>query len=151
MVLPQFIWGGFIFHLSTISPQSFDDNSEVRWGSVPRINRRPGKQSIGLGDHKVVMTGTVYPLYNPGGGDAVVGTAWINILRAKSNKGEINLLIDGRGNNFGKFFLRDIQNNNSVLLDTSAPRKQGFTFNFERYGSDGGGNVFLNSINAVVL
>lgn len=128
-------WGGYMFHQKGASYNELDRSTSWRWGSQERLNREPARQFVGKGDDTITVSGTIYPLYNPGG--SFIGTRKIEPLRQLADEGEPNMLIDGRGYVYGKYVVTNVQEQQSVIADNGGARKQGLTVTFEKYGEDG--------------
>lgn len=131
-------WGGIKFAQTTRSYDELKRSTAYDWATVGRMGsgRRPAKQFVGPGEDRVTLTGVVFGLFSPGGGSAVIGTKQLDELHAEAAKGSPRLLQDGRGVVYGKFVLTNIEEGQSVIMDTGAPRKQSYTLTFERYGDD---------------
>lgn len=129
-------WGGIIFHQSTRTFNNAKRDTTYDWATVGRMGglRRPAKQWAGPGEDKVTLEGVIFGLYNPGG--APVGIRQLDAIHELALTGSPYILQDGTGTVWGWFCLVNVAEDRSVLMDTSAPRKQTYTLTFERYGSD---------------
>ena len=130
-------WGGIKFTQSTRSYNNLKRSTAYQWATVGRMGKgnRPAKQFVGYGEDTITLTGVVFGLYSAGGTN-FVGTKQLDELHAMAEAGSPKILQDGRGLIYGKFCLTKIDEDQSVLMDTGAPRKQAYTLTFERYGDD---------------
>lgn len=127
--------GSFQFRLSTAAYESLKRTTDYRWKGQKRLGRPPSQQFIGKGDDKINLEGTIYPHFRGGLGQ-------IDDMREMADEGEPLSLVDGRGNNLGRFCISKIQETQEALVLEGLPRKMTFKMDLVAYGEDddnGGG------------
>lgn len=119
--------GEFRFSLSTAAYQDLSRTNSWRWPSVDRIGARPAVQFVGPGEDSVSMSGVIYPHFRGGLGQ-------IEAMRREADKGEPLMLVDGRGQVWGKYVITDIREGQTEHWSNGAPRKQDFDLTLQAYG-----------------
>lgn len=119
----------YYFNLDTAAFDELSRQSGFRWASQERLTRRPAQQSVGMGEEKLTLKGSIFPGHRGG----------LKQLDTLRSIGELLLpmgLTTGYGHVLGDWCLTSINEDQSALLQGGIPRKQGFTLEFVRYGED---------------
>lgn len=117
--------GSFRFSVDTAAYQELTRSNEYRWKTVNTVGQL-GRQYIGEGLETISLNGTIYPLYKG-------GTDQLDDVREMARSGEPKILVDGRGNVWGKFTIDRVEERATHFLNNGAPRKQKFTISLTRY------------------
>ena len=119
----------FYFNLDTAAFDELKRSSEYRWASQERLSRRPAQQAIGMGEERITLTGAIF-------GGFKGGIKQLDTLRSIGAQLQPLGLTTGYGDVLGNWCLKNIEEEQSALLQGGIPRKQGFTLEFVRYGDD---------------
>ena len=119
----------FYFNLDTAAFDELKRSSEYRWASQERLSRRPAQQAIGMGEERITLTGAIF-------GGFKGGIKQLDTLRSIGAQLQPLGLTTGYGEVLGNWCLKNIEEEQSALLQGGIPRKQGFTLEFVRYGDD---------------
>jgi phage protein U len=119
----------YYFNLDTAAFDELRRSTEFRWASQERLSRRPAQQGIGLGDEKITLKGAIFPGFKG-------GLKQLDTLRAIGAQLKPLTLTTGYGDVLGTWCLKNIDEEQSALMQGGIPRKQGFTLEFVRYGDD---------------
>ena len=119
----------FYFNLDTAAFDELKRSSEYRWASQERLNRRPAQQAVGMGEERITLTGAIF-------GGFKGGIKQLDTLRSIAAQLQPLGLTTGYGDVLGNWCLKNIEEEQSALLQGGIPRKQGFTLEFVRYGDD---------------
>lgn len=121
--------GGFRFAVDNITYQSLKISQSFRWSTQARIQRRPAKQFVGVGEETLDFTGVMYPK-NSGERSALTQ------LRDLAAEGEPLLLVDGLGLVWGLWVILSLEDNQSVFISNGLARKHSFSLQLQHYGTD---------------
>ncbi|WP_324831268.1 phage tail protein [Pseudomonas saxonica] len=119
----------FYFNLDTAAFDELKRSSEYRWASQERLNRRPAQQAVGMGEERITLSGSIF-------GGFKGGIKQLDTLRSIGAQLQPLGLTTGYGDVLGNWCLKNIEEEQSALLQGGIPRKQGFTLEFVRYGDD---------------
>ncbi|NNA34107.1 phage tail protein [Pseudomonas lundensis] len=119
----------FYFNLDTAAFDELKRSSEYRWASQERLSRRPAQQAVGMGEERITLTGAIF-------GGFKGGIKQLDTLRSIGAQLQPLGLTTGLGDVLGNWCLKNIEEEQSALLQGGIPRKQGFTLEFVRYGDD---------------
>ena len=119
----------FYFNLDTAAFDELKRSSEYRWASQERLSRRPAQQAIGMGEERITLSGSIF-------GGFKGGIKQLDTLRSIGAQLQPLGLTTGYGDVLGNWCLKNIEEEQSALLQGGIPRKQGFTLEFVRYGDD---------------
>ncbi|TWR92106.1 phage tail protein [Pseudomonas saxonica] len=119
----------FYFNLDTAAFDELKRSSEYRWASQERLSRRPAQQAVGMGEERITLSGSIF-------GGFKGGIKQLDTLRSIGAQLQPLGLITGYGDVLGNWCLKNIEEEQSALLQGGIPRKQGFTLEFVRYGDD---------------
>ena len=126
--------GLFKFSLGTAAYQELNRTVQYRWARQERIGTNDALQFTGLGAETVDLRGAIFPLFRGGEGDVAK-------LRLQASIGIPLPMIDGRGRVWGLWVVESIGEQQSVFLDTGAPKRVQFDLRLTRY--DGGLRALL--------
>ncbi len=127
--------GGFQFAITTAAHESLQRDTAYRWEKQERLGREPAMQFIGPGEDKITLQGRIYPHYRG-------GLEQIDTMRELAGEGEPLQLVDGLGRVMGPYCILRITEGQQTYVGPGIPRRQDFTMELVRYGSDtitGGG------------
>ena len=119
----------FYFNLDTAAFDELKRSSEYRWTSQERLSRRPAQQAVGMGEERITLSGSIF-------GGFKGGIKQLDTLRSIGAQLQPLGLTTGYGDVLGNWCLKNIEEEQSALLQGGIPRKQGFTLEFVRYGDD---------------
>ena len=119
----------FYFNLDTAAFDELKRSSEYRWASQERLSRRPAQQAVGMGEERITLTGAIF-------GGFKGGIKQLDTLRSIGAQLQPLGLTTGYGDVLGNWCLKNIEEEQSALLQGGIPRKQAFTLEFVRYGDD---------------
>ena len=119
----------YYFNLDTAAFDELSRSTEFRWASQERLSRRPAQQSVGMGEEKLTLKGTIYPGFKG-------GLKQLDTLRTIGGRLQPLTLTTGYGEVIGTWCLKSINEEQGALLHGGIPRKQVFTLEFTRYGDD---------------
>ena len=119
----------FYFNLDTAAFDELKRSSEYRWASQERLSRRPAQQAVGMGEERITLSGSIF-------GGFKGGIKQLDTLRSIGAQLQPLGLTTGYGDVLGNWCLKNIEEEQSSLLQGGIPRKQGFTLEFVRYGDD---------------
>lgn len=129
------ILGDFEFKISTAEFQNLDRRHRQRKAVHQRIGRKAASQHIGAELGSMRLSGHILPHWNGGWGQ-------LDRLRSMANTGRPHPLIDGRGNNLGRWELIKVSEKNSDYFDGS-PLRIDFDIALQEYGEDRGNGLDL--------
>ena len=121
--------GDFRFSLNTAAYSELKRNCAYRWSSVERLNTRPARQFIGMGEEIITLTGMILPHYKG-------GLNQIEILKTLAGNGEPLIMIDGKGIAWGQWVILSIEETQTFFTANRLPRKITFVLNLGHYGND---------------
>lgn len=121
--------GSFRFSLDTAAYEALRRSDSWRWIEMARLGRAPAQQYLGPGAAEIGMDGTIYPHYRGGLGQMAS-------MRTEANKGSALRLVDGLGNVWGKFVIKNITESQSHFFTKGVPLKIGFSVTISAYGED---------------
>jgi phage protein U len=119
----------YYFNLDTAAFDELTRSTEFRWASQERLSRRPAQQAVGMGEEKLTLKGSIYPGFKG-------GLKQLDTLRSIGARLQPLTLTTGYGEVIGTWCLKNINEEQNVLMHGGIPRKQGFTLEFVRYGDD---------------
>lgn len=119
--------GPFLFSIETAAYQQLSRSIEFVWAAQERIGRRPGRQFLGVGEEAIELTGYILPAWKGGTGQLVA-------LRALGSLGQPLLLIDGRGNLWGKWCITSVSETGKEVTANGGVRLQEFSVSLVHYG-----------------
>ena len=119
----------YFFNLDTAAFDELRRSTEFRWASQERLTRRPAQQAVGLGEEKITLKGAIFPGFKG-------GLKQLDTLRSLGSQLRPLTLTTGYGDVLGTWCLKNVEEEQSALLQGGIPRKQAFTLEFVRYGDD---------------
>ena len=119
----------YYFNLDTAAFDELSRQSSFRWASQERLTRRPAQQSVGMGEEKMTLKGSIFPGHRG-------GLKQLDTLRSIGGLLLPIGLTTGYGHVLGDWCLTSISEDQSALLQGGIPRKQGFSLEFVCYGED---------------
>ena len=128
--------GSYQFGMSTAAHEEVQRQTRYRWANQARLTRDPALQYMGPGSTTIRLNGTIYPHFRGGLGQ-------ISGMKSEAEQGEPLTLVDGRGNNLGRFCIKEITDTEKVFVGPGIPRRIDFSLSLESYGEDAvpsGGN-----------
>lgn len=125
--------GEYQFGMSTAAHDQLQKTKTYQWKAQQRITRDPALQYMGPGSMTVKIDGSIYPHFRGGLGQ-------LDAMRAEADKGEALSLVDGRGNNLGKFCIKSISETEMSFVGPGIPRRIDFSMDLESYGEDANDN-----------
>lgn len=118
------VYGLFVFGLKTVPYQLLQRKTTWRHPSNSRVGVAPGYQYVGRGDDIITLTGVLFP-------SITGGQQSLNRLRAMADQGGAWPLIDGTGDMYGLYILKEITEDKSVFFADGAARKIEFQLSLE--------------------
>jgi phage protein U len=119
----------YYFNLDTAAFDELRRSTEFRWASQERLSRRPAQQAVGMGEEKITLKGAIFPGFKG-------GLKQLDTLRSLGAQLKPLTLTTGYGDVLGTWCLKNVEEEQSALLQGGIPRKQAFTLEFVRYGDD---------------
>ncbi|WP_236189505.1 phage tail protein [Pseudomonas pharyngis] len=119
----------YYFNLDTAAFDELRRSTEYRWASQERLTRRPAQQAVGIGEDKITLKGAIFPGFKG-------GIKQLDTLRSLGAQQLPLTLTTGNGDVLGTWCLKNVDEEQSALLQGGIPRKQAFTLEFVRYGDD---------------
>ncbi|QJP96553.1 phage tail protein [Pseudomonas fluorescens] len=119
----------YYFNLDTAAFEELRRSTEYRWASQERLTRRPAQQAVGIGEDKITLKGAIFPGFKG-------GIKQLDTLRSLGAQLLPLTLTTGYGDVLGTWCLKNVEEEQSALLQGGIPRKQAFTLEFVRYGDD---------------
>jgi len=119
----------YYFNLDTAAFDELRRSTEYRWASQERLTRRPAQQAVGIGEEKITLKGAIFPGFKG-------GIKQLDTLRSLGAQLLPLTLTTGYGDVLGTWCLKNVEEEQSALLQGGIPRKQSFTLEFVRYGDD---------------
>lgn len=118
-------YGLFVFSLKTIPFQQMESSKTWRYPSQSRVNQRPARQFIGIGDDKETFTGVLYP-------EITGGRVSIELLERMAGLGTSWPLINGSGILLGWYIINSVKTTKTEFFRDGAARKIEFSIEFEK-------------------
>jgi len=119
----------YYFNLDTAAFDELRRSTEFRWASQERLGRRPAQQAVGIGEEKITLKGAIFPGFKG-------GIKQLDTLRSLGGQLKPLTLTTGYGDVLGTWCLKNVDEEQSALLQGGIPRKQAFTLEFACYGDD---------------
>ena len=119
----------YYFNLDTAAFDELRRSTEFRWAAQERLGRRPAQQAVGMGEEKITLKGAIFPGFKG-------GIKQLDTLRSLGAQLKPLTLTTGYGDVLGTWCLKNVEEEQSALLQGGIPRKQAFTLEFVRYGDD---------------
>lgn len=127
MAATLMVLGGFRFAVTDRTAYSRAvERLRWRWDGQPRIGRGTALQYLGPGDRTLDLEGVIYPRTG-----AEVRS--MDRLAELAGTGRPQDLVDGAGNNLGRWAILAIDRTGDAHLGGGAPRKIEFTVRLQRY------------------
>lgn len=118
--------GPFKFSIRTLNLQDLDRIWDYRWEAVNRVGERPAMQFMGPGEETVGLRGIIYPHYMGGFGQ-------LERMRESAAGGNPYHLATGYGRNYGKWCIKSIGDQHTLLFPDGSPRKVEFDIDLVHY------------------
>ena len=125
--------GMFHFELSTLAYNDFERQDSWKWVPVELLNVEPLHQYTGKEVTKISLTGIMYPLFSPRGGNPV-GILPIRDIRKLADQKRPQIVILGDGTVLGKYVIISVVEKGEFLLKDGTPRKSIWTIELSKYG-----------------
>jgi phage protein U len=119
----------FQFSIDTAAYQELRRNVEYRWAELNRIAHRPSLQFVGVGKDEIELRGMILPTFRG-------GIHQMDILRYFAQQGKPQLLVTGRGENWGPWCVLAITDEQQQMTFKGTPLKIEFTLRLSYYGPD---------------
>ncbi|MEO0682861.1 MAG: phage tail protein [Pseudomonadota bacterium] len=121
----QLVWGRFPFLLASASYDTFRRDTAWRWPGQAPVGGDPQLQFTGRGTDRISLEGTVHPHFNG-------GLRMVQLLRLQADQGEPQVLIDGRGNYYGRWAATAVEETQRAPMGDGAFRAQDFRLVLEK-------------------
>ncbi|MGV8899994.1 MAG: phage tail protein [Burkholderiaceae bacterium] len=129
LILTSDSGASFYFGLSTAAFDSLKRSTKYNVASQERLQRPEALQSVSQGGESINISGAIFTTTKSGGRQIerlrTIGAAMLPVQ-----------LATGYGDILGRWYLTQIDEEQSALMSDGAPRKQQFTLEFKRYGDD---------------
>jgi hypothetical protein len=129
-------WGPHRFEVGGAAFEELRRRVEGRWERHPIIGRRPAGQYLGPGEETVTLRGTIYPVDQGGGLEAVVAA-----LLADCRAGRTYMLLALSGDVAGPHRLERAESAESFHLPDGAAQKIVYDLTFAVH-DDGAGQIW---------
>jgi len=123
-------WGPYPFALATAAWQTLRRSTEWRWPGQPLLGAPPARQFTGRGDDQITLEGTIHPHFRG-------GLRQVQAMRLLADRGEPQVLVDGRGNYYGRYVCARLEEVATAPMGDGAPRQQDFRMVLEAAGGPG--------------
>jgi phage protein U len=120
--------GQFYFNISTAGHDTLNRVTSYNIAEQDRLTRRPALQAVSKGIETITISGAIFTKWS--------GSQQLTKLREIGFAMEPVTLTTGYGENFGRWYLMRIDEEQTYLFPDGMPRKQTFTIEFQRYGED---------------
>lgn len=127
-------FGAIAFDVSGATYQALRRATRFRVAALEHIGKRPGYQFTGRGEESITLSGVIMPTYR--GRPAI-----LDDLRALAATGEPQILAAGTGEAFGRWFLDDLNEEQSGLFADGQARKVAFTVKLLRDDDEESGRL----------
>lgn len=121
--------GSYQFGVTTAAYQELKRSTEWRWPSQDRFGKLAALQFVGPGSDTITLPGVIYPEYRG-------GLTQLSALRALGDMGQVQTMIDGRGNILGKWVIERVDEGQQIFAAAGVPRRQEFTLQLRRVPDD---------------
>ena len=121
--------GEYQFSMDTAAHEEMQRKTSYRWKSQQRLSREPAMQYMGPGSTTISLGGSIFPHF-------MGGLEQIDAMKAMAGEGEPMTLVDGRGNNLGRYCIKDISDTEKRFVLNGLPRQIDFQMQLELYGED---------------
>lgn len=121
--------GKYQFSMDTAAHEEMQRKTAYRWKSQARLTREPAMQYMGAGSTTIALAGSIFPHYRGGLGQ-------IDAMKEMAAEGLPMTLVDGRGNNLGRFCIQGISDTEKHFVLNGLPRQIDFQLTLEAYGED---------------
>ena len=121
--------GAYRFSLDTSAYQQLQRNTQYRWSTQNRLQRRPAQQFVGQGSDALTLSGVIYPEHKG-------GFTQLEAMRAQAGLGQPLVLVDGLGIIWGRWVITSVEETQTVFLQNGQPKKIEFQLQLTRYGED---------------
>ena len=119
---------GFYFNLSTAGFDTLRRQTHYNVATQERLTRTNALQAVSKGGETIPLSGAIFTRKS--------GSGQLDRLRRIGYEMLPVNLTSGYGENFGRWYLARIEEEQSGLFTDGMPRKQQFTLEFQRYGED---------------
>lgn len=117
--------GMFVFSLPTVAYQTLRRQSEWRHPSKPRMGAQPAYQFAGIGEDTITLAGWVAP--------ELIGSAGsLKLLHRMADTGKAYVLVDGTGEVYGAYVIRDKSEDHSYISVNGLPKRVDFSLTLAR-------------------
>ncbi len=117
--------GDFIFEIGTLPYEQLVRDWSWRHATADRFGARPAAQYVGPGAERLSMAGALYP--------GIVGSwASIDRLREMADAGEAYVLLTGRYEVLGSFYISRIGSTAEIFMVDGVARRGDFMAELER-------------------
>ncbi len=123
--------GDYVFEADSAPFDKLSRKTSYRWAKQQHVGKLRSLQFLGPDDDTITLSGTFYPHYRG-------GLEQMDKLRTEAGKGKPLLLVytDKKlGQNLGKWVIKSINENRSILLGNGAPKRIDFTIEILKYDS----------------
>lgn len=117
--------GWFPFSLKTAPYQQLKRQTQQRWASNQRVGEAPAYQHLGAGDDVITLSGTLVP-------ELTGGPSNLDVLRSMMAGGKAWIMVSGEGVVMGRWFIENIDEDQSNFLSNGAARKIEFSLTLKR-------------------
>lgn len=116
----------FVFEIGTLPYQELQRKWAWRHAQSDRFGALPAAQFVGPGPETVSLTGALIP------GEGIGAYSALETLVEMANTGEAYGLVSGMGEVLGEYFIRSIDQTQSLFFVDGVARKSDFTLALER-------------------
>jgi|GEM_PF-198803 len=117
--------GQFVFELKSAPYQSLQRQMGWRHPSNARVGLRPARQFIGPDDESITVSGVLLP-------ELAGNFLSLDELRDMADDGEAYVLVDGRGQLYGRWVIESLDETQTVFFRDGVPRKIEFSLALKR-------------------
>ncbi|ODN41544.1 phage tail protein [Piscirickettsia litoralis] len=112
--------GDFRFSLDTAAFQELSHKLTVNIATLKRLKKKDRAQFISAGAETLSLSGVVYPHFRG-------GLEQIKHMRTMAKSGKPLLLVEGTGDSLGEFFIKSVDEKNTVFSAEGVPKKKEFS------------------------
>lgn len=130
--------GTFMFSLDTAAYDELRRQTNYIWAEQQRIGSTPVLQFVGKEAEQFTIIGRIYPHFKG-------GVFQIEAMRTMAGSGQPQLMVDGRGNIYGRMAIVSVLEGQKILFADGTPRLQEFTLTLRKYDDGEQAQAAFNS------
>lgn len=133
--MPLLALGRHVFEIAPLNFQAIDQETTVKWPSIPRFGNRPGRQMTGYGEDPIRISGLLFP-------EEFGGRAELEAVRATQRLGQPVIMVGWAGSGtaariYGQVVILGVRDQQTSINRDGYGRRLGYEIEVAPLGGAG--------------